>query len=142
MDLTHLQGERHLKEVSEEAIEKGKGGSNLVFPQERGGETRFGDDVGELPQAHIDMNAGRVHDPFPLPTSSVWFDEEHFSGKAPRSRNVLFGVLTLPLEFFEVRGKLLREVAAYSRIADEGIDIRSHEVWGGHAVLLSLLADR
>jgi hypothetical protein len=87
------------------------------------------------------MNAGRMHDQFPLPPSSVWFDEECFAGKAPRSRNVLLGVLTLPLEFFEVGGKLLGEVAAHSRIADEGIDIRSHKVGEGMTGLLSERVD-
>jgi hypothetical protein len=49
----------------------------------------------------------------------------HGAGRFPR-------VLALSLELLKLGGKILREVATHSRIADERIDIRSHEVWGGH----------
>jgi hypothetical protein len=72
----------------------------------------------------------------------VWFDKEHFAGNVPRSRNILLGVLALPLEYFKMSGKLVREVAAHSRITNERIDIRFYEIWGGHDRFLSVLIDR
>jgi hypothetical protein len=41
-----------------------------------------------------------------------------------------------------VGGKLFREVAAHSRIPDERIDIRSHEVGEGMTGLLSVRVGR
>ena len=123
MDLTHLERERDLEEVGQEAIEQRERSPDLVFPQERGGEPRFGDDVGEFAQADIDMDAGRVQDPSPLPPCAVWFDEEHFTSKLPRCRKILLGLLTAPLEILELVGKRIREVSAETCIADEGIDI-------------------
>jgi hypothetical protein len=72
----------------------------------------------------------------------VWFDKERFAGNVPRRRNILLGVLALPLEFYKMSGKLVREVAAQSRMSDARIDIRFYEIWGGHDRLLSVRVDR
>jgi hypothetical protein len=66
--------------------------------------------------------------PSPLPASAVWFDEEDLASKTPRRGNILLGALALSLEVLELAGKLVRVVATQTRIANEGIDVRSHEV--------------
>jgi hypothetical protein len=75
MDLTDLKYEGNLEEVGEEPVEQCEGGPDLMLPEERGGQARFGDDMRELAQADIDMDTRRVEDPPPLPSCSVWLDE-------------------------------------------------------------------
>src|SRR6516162_9987658 len=82
--------------------------------------------MGEPAQAHIDMNARRVQDPSPLPPCAVWFDKEDLASELPRRWQILLRLLALPLEVFEVSGRLIWEVTADPRIANEGIDVLSH----------------
>src|SRR5262245_59766348 len=123
MDLTHLQREGDLQEVSQEAIEQRQRRSDLMLPEECRGQARVGDDVGEPAEAHIDMDAGRVQNPFPLPSSAVWLDEENLSGKAPGRCKILLRLLTAALEMLEVAGEVVGKVASEARIADERVDV-------------------
>ena len=138
MNLTDLQGEGDLEELGEEAIEQRQRRPDLVLPEERRGEARLGDDVGELAKADIDVDAGRMQDPPPLSTSSVRLDEEDFPGKVPRSRQILLRLLTAPLEVLELLGKRFREVAVDACIADEGVDVLADEMRSGTLETLPL----
>src|SRR5262245_51074217 len=98
MHLTDLQHEGGLEKFCYEPIEQRQPSTDFMLPEERRGQPRLRHDVGELAETHIDMDAGRVQDPSPLPSCAVWFDEEHFTGKAPRCGEILLGFLALSLE--------------------------------------------
>jgi hypothetical protein len=60
MHLTDLECEGDLEELGQEPTEQREGCADLMLPKKGRGEACLGDDVGELAQACIDMNAWRV----------------------------------------------------------------------------------
>jgi hypothetical protein len=60
-------------------------------------------------------------------------DEENFTREAPRGGEILLGVLTLPLQVFQLVSEVFRKVTTQPRVANEGIDVRPDERWGCHA---------
>jgi hypothetical protein len=91
------------------------------------GQSRLGDNVGEPAKADIEVDAGRVQNPSPLPTCSMRLDEKDFTSKLPRGWQILLGLLAAPFEVFELRGKRVRELAIHSGVPDEGVYVLADE---------------
>jgi hypothetical protein len=70
----------------------------------------------------------------------VRLDEVDLTGKAPGRRLILLGLLALSFQLLQLIGELVWEVSVDARIADERVDVLSHQVWG-HGHLLSARHD-
>jgi hypothetical protein len=136
MDLADLETKGDLEELGEEPVEERERRPDLVLPEEGGGEARFGDDVSQLAQSHIDVDAGGVKNPAPLPASAMRLDEECLASKAPGRGKILLCLLTPTLQALELTGQVVGEVSSETRIADERIDVLAHEQGRRHNRLL------
>jgi hypothetical protein len=112
----------HLVEADDDAV---GGGSDLEVLDRPLVAAK--DDVSQLTQSHIDVDARGVKNPPPLPASGMRLDEECLAGKAPGRGKILLCLLTPTLEVLELTGQVVREVSSETRVTDERIDVLAYE---------------
>ena len=132
MDLTDLEREALAIEVHQERVEQMQRIAELVLPEKRGGQARLANDVVELASADIEMQAGTVQNPAPLPSRAMGADEERLPGERPARGDILIRLLAGFLEEVEL---LRQSVGQFAFDVDEpGIDVGSDDGIAHHYV--------
>jgi hypothetical protein len=78
-----------------------------MLPQVGCREARLADDVIELASPNVEMQAGAMENPAPLPSGPMRADEERLASERPAGRNILIRLLAGLLKDIEFSGELV-----------------------------------